>query len=109
MQPLLELRGQVRGVGVEQEVDLREVVRLDDACAVDGLALSSTNGFSLTALSLLGSRMRKAGWRASMPLSMTAQVRSRQEMANRRRAASALMASVDRDTVGAASRFRLTE
>ena len=74
-----------------------------------GLPFSSTNGFSLTGLSLLGSRRRKAGWRASMPLSMTAHARSRQEMSKRRRAASALMASVDRDTVGAASRLRLTE
>ena len=44
-----------------------------------------------------------------MPLSITAHVSSRHEMANRRRAASALMASVDRATVGDASRFRLTE
>jgi hypothetical protein len=44
-----------------------------------------------------------------MPLSMIARVRSRQEMSNRRRAASALTASVDRETVGVASRLRLTE
>ena len=44
-----------------------------------------------------------------MPLSITAHVSSRHEMANRRRAASALIASVDRATVGDASRFRLTE
>ena len=44
-----------------------------------------------------------------MPLSMTAQASSRHEMSNRRRAASALIASVERETVGAASRFRLTE
>ena len=40
---------------------------------------------------------------------MTAHARSRQEMSKRRRAASALMASVERETVGVASRFRLIE
>ena len=64
MQPLLQLLGQLLGVRVEQDVDLREVVRLDDAGAVGGLALLVDERLvadGLVGLGIAGAKGRVAG------------------------------------------------